>query len=115
MDEITKKIILMTKKTTILGAALATVLLSSCATTDPNQEPGVESRGTPSLSVTPQSTTSPAKTPLMVENQQGSNGVNISMEPGPQGGLRIPQQLIVPEVKPKKEGDRTVEAPGHEP
>lgn len=41
--------------------------------------------------------------PLKVEPQAGTNGVVISREPGAAGGLRIPAQVVVPEVKIKKD------------
>jgi hypothetical protein len=105
----------MTKRNTILSAALAGVLLSSCATNEPAQEPRADAQGGATPAVTTAGSEVPGKKPLTVEERIGGNGVVVSMEPGPQGGLRIPQQVIVPEVKLKKQGDKSVEAPGHEP
>jgi len=93
----------MNNSKSYLGAALASLLaVAGCAGTGQNRESGAESPNTSSVS------------DLKVENRQGGTGVTVSMEPGPQGGLRIPEQLIVPEVKPKKQGDGAVQVPVHE-
>lgn len=74
-----KKVALMTKNSTILGAALATVLLTSCATNEANQD---TAQGGSTVVVTPRE----------------GNSFDIERKAGPEGGLNIPAQRVTPLV-----------------
>ncbi len=70
----------MTKRNTILSAALAGVLLSSCATNEPAQEPRADAQGGSTITVTPRE----------------GNSFDIERKAGPEGGLTIPAQRVTP-------------------